>query len=85
MRRILCALLMICLMAGTGAGLADTRTPKPIDTVPYEEVSPLIEGQHHYLLLCTDVLRSSPDFVRHMFTWSDFYRLWSITIGSSFF
>ena len=60
MRRILCALLVFCLAAGMGAGAAETRTPKPIHTIPYEEISPVIEGQHHYLLLCTDVWHGNP-------------------------
>ena len=55
MRRVLCALLILCLMAAAGAAGAANRTPKPIQTIPYEEISPTYEGQHHYLLLCTDL------------------------------
>ena len=47
-------LLFICLLF-TGCALGDSRTPKPIVTIPYEEVQEPLDGQHHYLLLCTDV------------------------------
>ena len=30
------------------------RTPENFDIVPYDELPPVIEGQHHYLLLCLD-------------------------------
>ena len=54
MRRALCFLLILCLTAGAGTALA-VRTPKPIDVIPLEEVAAPLEGQHHYLLLCTDM------------------------------
>ena len=54
MRRIICLLLCLCMTAGLSCALAD-RTPKPIEVVPYEDITPNLEGQHHYLLLCTDL------------------------------
>ena len=30
------------------------RTPEHIEIVPWDELPPVIEGQHHYLLLCID-------------------------------
>ncbi len=56
MRRALGFLLCILMLFGGGAAAA--RTPKPIDTIPPEAVSPLLEGQHHYLLLCTDLWKA---------------------------
>lgn len=35
-------------------------TPKPIEVIPYDEIAPTVEGQHHYLLLCTDVWHGNP-------------------------
>jgi len=61
MRRIICALIALCMMMTAGAALADDRTPKPIVTIPYDEISPTVEGQHHYLLLCTDVWHGNPN------------------------
>ncbi|MBQ8160443.1 MAG: LCP family protein [Clostridia bacterium] len=29
-------------------------TPKPISTIPYDELPPNVDGQYHYLLLCVD-------------------------------
>ena len=51
------ALLVCCLLLSAGSALAADRdrTPKPIETIPYEEISPVVEGQHHYLLLCVDL------------------------------
>ena len=55
MRRRFCLVPAVCLILGLAGARAETRTPRPIVTVPYEELSPIVEGQHHYLLLCTDV------------------------------
>lgn len=30
------------------------NSPLSIDVVPYDELPPVVEGQHHYLLLCID-------------------------------
>ncbi len=64
MRKSFCVLLgcLICvlaLMPGCSA-LGDTRTPAPISYVPYDELPPVIEGQHHYLMLCVDLWKSRP-------------------------
>ena len=32
----------------------DENSPLTIDVVPYDELPPVVEGQHHYLLLCID-------------------------------
>ena len=40
------------------AALADT--PKPISTIPFDELPPVIAGQHHYLLLCVDQWSKKP-------------------------
>lgn len=54
--------LLLCLMfLLPSMSLGETRTPNPIATIPYDEVSPVIEGQHHYLLLCTDVWHGNPN------------------------
>ena len=37
------------------ANLPYERDPEPIEVVPYDELPPIVEGQHHYLLLCVDV------------------------------
>ncbi len=48
MAAILClGMLMVSLPAFA-------RDPKPIDTVPFEELPAVIDGQHHYLLICVD-------------------------------
>ena len=61
MRRIWCFLLALSLgLALTGAAAAVERTPKPINTIPDDQIAPLIDGQHHYLLLCTDVWHGNP-------------------------
>lgn len=48
-------LLSFCIITPVSA-----RTPKPISTVPLEEVASVLDGQHHYLLLCTDVWHGTP-------------------------
>ena len=57
--RLMSIILIICL-AAAGIALGDERTPKPIRTIPMEEIPPVQEGQHHYLLLCTDVWHGNP-------------------------
>lgn len=52
MKRILCLLIAAALMLCALPALADT--PKPIETVPYEQLPEPSHGQHHYLLLCAD-------------------------------
>ncbi len=53
--------LIILLSLSLSPALAETRTPKPITTIPYDQISPTMDGQHHYLLLCTDVWHGNPN------------------------
>ena len=55
MRRMLCALLTLALLSVLAQAGASERTPAPIEIIPYEELPRVLEGQHHYLLLCTDL------------------------------
>ena len=36
------------------------RVPSHIEIVPWDELPPVVEGQHHYLLLCIDEWQSLP-------------------------
>ena len=58
MRRMGICLLTWILLFSIIPAFAETRTPNPIETIPYNEISPILEGQHHYLLLCTDLWHS---------------------------
>ena len=58
MKKLFCALCAAVLIALAGASLA--ATPQPVSTVPFDELPPVIEGQHHYLLLCVDQWSSHP-------------------------
>ncbi len=59
MKRILCALIAFCLMAGGSTALAG-RLPDHIETIPYDELPAPMDGQHHYLLLCIDQWDKAP-------------------------
>ena len=59
MKKLFFALL--CLAAALLVGTAFADTPQPVSTIPYDELPPVIEGQHHYLLLCVDQWTSKPD------------------------
>lgn len=50
------ALILIVAMAPS----ATAATPKPITPIPWEELPDVIEGQHHYLLLCVDQWKGKP-------------------------
>jgi len=63
LRRLIILLFILCLAASPvlgeevgwkDPGLAYERDPVPVETVPYDELPPTVEGQHHYLLLCID-------------------------------
>lgn len=56
MRKIICILACLWLLPGLAA--AAERTPMPVSTVPDGEISEIMEGQHHYLLLCTDLWKA---------------------------
>ena len=49
MKRLISFLLVLTMLLPGLTALADT--PKPIDTIPYEELQEPREGMHHYLLL----------------------------------
>lgn len=59
MKRIISLLLALVLLATLmPAAIADQ--PKPIDKLAADEVPEPYDGQHHYLLLCTDVWHGNP-------------------------
>ena len=62
-KRIVCLVLTLILSLSCCAALADD--PQPIETIPYEELPPAIDGQHHYLLLCV----RSPNGPANPITW----------------
>ena len=49
--------LMLCF-SWAGSAMADL--PKPITIIPWEALPPVVEGQHHYLLLCVDQWHGNP-------------------------
>ena len=57
-KRIVCLVLTLIRSLSCCAALADD--PQPIETIPYEELPPAIDGQHHYLLLCVDQWTGKP-------------------------
>ena len=57
-KRIVCLALTLILSLSCCAALADD--PQPIETIPYDELPPVIDGQHHYLLLCVDQWTGKP-------------------------
>lgn len=59
MKRLISLLLVLTMLLPGLTALADT--PKPIDTIPYEELPEPREGMHHYLLLCVDQWRGNPN------------------------
>ena len=58
MKRLLTLCLAICLLLVSGSALA--AQPKPIEIIPYDSLPAVIEGQHHYLLLCVDQWTHKP-------------------------
>lgn len=59
MKRLFSLLLAITLML-TAASSALADQPKPITTIPYDQLPEAIDGQHHYLLLCVDQWSKKP-------------------------
>lgn len=57
MKRLLCLFCLVLLLPLTPA-LADD--PKPIETIPYDQLPDPMPGQHHYLLLCVDTWNGKP-------------------------
>ena len=52
MKRLIALLMTLLLFAGLTPAYA--ATPRPIETVPYEQIPENRDGIHHYLLLCMD-------------------------------
>ncbi len=59
MKRLIAALLLLALMLGCVPALA--ADPKPIDKLDFDSLPPVVEGQHHYLLLCVDQWSKKPN------------------------
>ena len=73
-RKLLSLLLAVCCLVSCGLALAEEtdenswanaklpyeRQPEPIEVIPYDELPPIVEGQHHYLLLCVDLWNAKP-------------------------
>ena len=60
MRRFLCVLLCGLMVFSVFSAASADRTPAPISIVPWDELPPVVEGQHHYLMLCVDLWKSKP-------------------------
>lgn len=60
MKRFVSFLLCLALMCGLCMTSALADMPQPVSTIPYDELPEPFEGQHHYLLLCTDVWHGNP-------------------------
>ena len=58
MKKFFFALLIAALLL---TGTASANTPQPVSTIAYDALPPVIEGQHHYLLLCVDQWATKPD------------------------
>ena len=64
MRKIFCILMILVLTGSFSCAAAESdwadanvplvRMPETIEVVPYDELPPVVSGQHHYLLLCID-------------------------------
>ncbi len=59
-KRPIALLLALLLCLGT-VPLALADTPKPITVIPWDQLPPVVEGQHHYLLLCVDQWHGKAD------------------------
>ncbi len=58
-KRLICALLCVCLLSGTFLGaLADQ--PRPIEPLDYDSLPAAKDGQHHYLMACVDTWETKP-------------------------
>jgi LCP family protein required for cell wall assembly len=56
----LIALLASIVLCFSFAGPALADLPKPITPIPWDELPAVVEGQHHYLLLCVDQWNGNP-------------------------
>lgn len=52
--RLLIVVILVMPVILVGCASALEKIPDPIETIPYDEITPTINGQHHYLLLCQD-------------------------------
>ena len=73
-KKLLCLLLSVVLLSSAAmaeisdaellewanANLPYERKPESISIVPYDELPPVVDGQHHYLLLCIDQWERDP-------------------------
>ena len=59
MKRIASLLLALLMLLTALPALADDQ-PQPIEIIPYEQLPENLDGQHHYLLLCTDSWKANP-------------------------
>ncbi len=57
---VLCGLFCALALLSSFPAAAESRTPAPISYVPFDELPPVVEGQHHYLMLCVDLWKSKP-------------------------
>lgn len=51
--RLLSLLLALCLLL-PAASFAEEKKPRPIQTIPEEEIYPTPSGIHHYMMICID-------------------------------
>jgi len=58
MKRILSLLIALLLTLSCFTALADE--PKPIETIPFDQLPETRDGMHHYLLLCVDQWHGKP-------------------------
>lgn len=54
------ALLFLIILSLSLAVPAMADLPKSITVIPWDELPPVVEGQHHYLLLCVDQWNGNP-------------------------
>ena len=59
MKRIASLFLALLMLLTALPALADDQ-PQPIEIIPYEQLPENLDGQHHYLLLCTDSWKANP-------------------------
>lgn len=58
LKRFFSLLLSVMLLFSCGSALADL--PKPIETIPYDQIPENRDGMYHYLLLCVDQWNAKP-------------------------
>lgn len=53
-------IMLFLVMLFASLGSATAATPKPVSILSPEDIPPVLEGQRHVLLLCTDVWHGNP-------------------------